>query len=304
MRTAVKKWKSDDQKKFRQIRREVKALINGQRFVSNHKNKADLSNCFFQSAFTANDGTIDSAWRLLLYSPITQANLFYHQTEVAKVLNDIDLAKAPGPDNIGGRLLKETAPEISVSLCRLFNLSVSRGEFPDQGKLTNVCPVFKKDDPALAKKYCQISSLSISSKCFERCVFNHCYPHILPRLCHLQHGFLRGRSTVTQLAQVNHEVINAFAEGKEIDVVYLDFAKAFDKVPYSTVINKLSLLYIRPVETMVPELSLQQISASSATGYLFQLASTYFWSSSRFPIGPFAVSRLYRRYSTMHPTWL
>ena len=240
MRTAVKKWKSDDQKKFRQIRREVKALINGQRFVSNHKNKADLSNCFFQSAFTANDGTIDSPWRLLLYSPTTQANLFYHQTEVAKVLNDIDLAKAPGPDNIGGRLLKETAPEISVSLCRLFNLSLSRGEFPDQGKLANVCPVFKKDDPALAKKYCQISSLSISSKCFERCVFNHCYPHILPRLCHLQHGFLRGRSTVTQLAQVNHEVINAFAEGKEIDVVYLDFAKAFDKVSYSTVINKLS----------------------------------------------------------------
>ena len=62
----------------------------------------------------------------------------------------------------------------------------------------------------------------------------------MPRLCHLQHGFLRGRSIVTQLVQVNHEVINAFAEGKEIDVVYLDFAKAFDKVPYSTVINKLS----------------------------------------------------------------
>ena len=215
-------------------------LRDGQRFVSNHKNKADLLNCFFQSAFTANDGTIDSPWRLLLYSPIAQANLFYHQTEVAKALNDIDPAKAPGPDNISGRLLKETAPEISVSVCRLFNLSLSLGEFPDQGKLANVCPVFKKDDPVLAKKYCQISSLSISSKCFERCVFNHCYPHILPLLCHLQQGVLRGRSTVTQLVQVNHEVINAFAEGKEIDVVYLDFAKAFDKVPHSTVINKLS----------------------------------------------------------------
>ena len=261
MRTAVKKWKSDDQKKFRQIRREVKALIkikkstippkwkksllsnsklfwsfvksmtkqnsaptflrDGQRFVSNH---TDLLNCFFQSDFTANDGTIDSPWRLLLYSPTTQANLFYDQTEVAKVLNDIDPAKAPGPDNISGRLLKETAPEISVSLCRLFNLSLSLGEFPVQGKLANVCPVFKKDDPALAKKYCQISSSSISSKCFERCVFNRCYPHILPRLCHLQHGFLRGRSIVTQLVQVNHEVINAFAEGKDIDVVYLHFA--------------------------------------------------------------------------------
>ena len=155
-------------------------------------------------------------------------------------MNNIDPAKAPGLDNISGRLLKETAPEISVSLCRLFNLSLSLGEFPDQWKLEHVCPVFKKDDPALAKNYCQISSLSIWSKSFERCVFNHCYLHILPRLCHLQHGFLRGRSTVTQLVQVNHEVINAFVEGKEIYVVYLDFAKAFDKVHHSTVINKLS----------------------------------------------------------------
>ena len=144
-------------------------------------------------------------------------------------MNNIDPAKAPGPDNISGRLPKETAPEISVSLCRLFNLSLSLGEFPDQWKPEHVCPVFEKDDQALAKNYCQISSLSISSKSFERCVFNHCYLHILPRLCHLQHGFLSGRSTVTQLVQVNHEVM-----------VYLDFAKAFDKVPHSTVINKLS----------------------------------------------------------------
>ena len=61
------------------------------------------------------------------------------------------------------------------------------------------------------------------------CYVMYCYLHILPRLCHLQHGFLSGRSTVTQLVQVNHEVM-----------VYLDFAKAFDKVPHSTVINKLS----------------------------------------------------------------
>ena len=153
---------------------------------------------------------------------------------MANVLNNIDSAKAPGPDNIPGRLLKETAPEITPSLCRLFNLSLSLGEFPDQWKLANVCPVFKKDDPTLAKNYHPISLLSILSKCFERCVFNHCYSHISPQLYHLQHGFLRGRSTVTQLLQVYREVINAIAEGKETDVVYLDFAKAFEKVPHSS----------------------------------------------------------------------
>ena len=72
------------------------------------------------------------------------------------------------------------------------------------------------------------------------CVFDHCYTLIRPQLYHLQHGFLRGRSTVTQLVQVYHEVIQALAKGKEIDIAYFDFAKAFDKVPRCALLNKLS----------------------------------------------------------------
>ena len=78
------------------------------------------------------------------------------------------------------------------------------------------------------------------SKCIERCVFNHCYPHISPQLYQLQHGFLRGRSTVTQLLQVYHDVTESLAKGKEIDIVYLDFAKTFDKVSHCALLNKLS----------------------------------------------------------------
>ena len=62
-------------------------------------------------------------------------------SEVIKVLADIDVNKAHGPDNIPGRLLKESAPEIVSPVCRLFNLSLSLGKFPDQWKLANVCPV-------------------------------------------------------------------------------------------------------------------------------------------------------------------
>ena len=57
---------------------------------------------------------------------------------------------------------------------------------------------------------------------------------------HLQHGFLRGRSTVTQLLQVYHEAIEALAKGKEVDIAYLEFAKVFDQVPHCALLNKLS----------------------------------------------------------------
>ena len=150
-------------------------------------------------------------------------------SEVIKFLTDIDVNKAHGPDNIPGRLLKETTPEIASPVCRLFNLSLSLGKFPDQWKLANVCHVYKCDDPTLPKNYRPILLPCIISKCLERCVFNHCYTLISPQLYHLQHGFLKGWSIVIQLLQVYYKLIQALAKGKEIDIAYLDFAKAFAK---------------------------------------------------------------------------
>jgi len=87
---------------------------------------------------------------------------------------------------------------------------------------------------------CSVQIINRLKKCLERCVFNHCHTLISPQLYHLQHGFLRGRSTVTQLLQVYHEVIEALAKGEKFDIAYLDVAKAFDKVPHCALLNKLS----------------------------------------------------------------
>ena len=110
-------------------------LRDGQRFVSNNKDKADLFNCFFQPVFNiAKNGTIEllQGTTAILADHLSEFKLL--SSEVAKVLNNIDPAKVPGPDNIPGRfILKETAPEITPCFCR-----------PDKWKLASVCPVFKK----------------------------------------------------------------------------------------------------------------------------------------------------------------
>lgn len=56
----------------------------------------------------------------------------------------------------------------------------------------------------------------------------------------MQHGFLKRRSTITQLLSVYQEIVEALAKGKETDVIYLDFSKAFDKVSHHFLIGKLS----------------------------------------------------------------
>ena len=167
------------------------------------------------------------------------SNIQLTENEVFKALDGLDSSKACGPDGIPGKLLKMTANIIAPSLCQIYNLSLYQGVVPACWKLANVTPVFKKDDPTLASNYRPISLLSIISKTFERCVYNHCYPHISPRFYHLQHGFLRGKSTVTQLLHVYQEILDHLAGGKEVDAIHLDLSKAFDRVQHHMLLNKL-----------------------------------------------------------------
>ena len=121
----------------------------------------------------------------------------------------------------------------------LFNLSLTLGVFPAAWKRANITPIFNQEDPSLLSNYRPISLLCITSKIFERCVFNHCYNHLSQFLSESQHGFVKGRSTETQLLGTYHYILHSLAKGKEVDVLCLDLSKAFDKVDHSLLLAKL-----------------------------------------------------------------
>ena len=173
------------------------------------------------------------------YNGQSLANIHLTDCEVAQALQNLDPNKACGPDNIPGRILKETAREITSIFCRLFNLSLTLGVFPAAWKRAKITPIFKQEDPSLPSNYRPISLLCITSKIFERCVFNHCYNHLSQFLSESQHGFVKGRSTETQLLETYHYILHSLAKGKEVDVLYLDLSKAFDKVDHSLLLAKL-----------------------------------------------------------------
>ena len=87
--------------------------------------------------------------------------------------------------------------------------------------------------------YRPISLLSIVSKVFERCVYNRLIEHLSINIHQLQFGFLRGKSTTAQLFKCYTRSVKCLTKRVQIDLVYLDFAKAFDRVDHRLMVNKL-----------------------------------------------------------------
>lgn len=81
--------------------------------------------------------------------------------------------------------------------------------------------------------------MPISAKYLERIVRSAIYDYISPFLTELRHGFVKGRSCETQLILTQHQWATAFDEDRQVDVVFLDFSKAFDKVNHSVLMQKL-----------------------------------------------------------------
>ena len=61
----------------------------------------------------------------------------------------------------------------------------------------------------------------------------------------LQHGFVKGRSTITQLLDTVHRITSAIDQGVQTDVAFLDFSKAFDSVSHPHLISKLDQIGIK-----------------------------------------------------------
>ena len=231
----------------RNSRPTVNFLRTDDTFTTDKLCMADILNTFFHSVFNPREAEPSTSTQSETLSPPTPqlSHIELADFEVVEVLRHLDPNKACGPDGIPSRLLSELADVITPSLTRLFNISVSLGVVPTKWKRANITPVFKKDDPTLSCNYRPISLLCVLSKVLERCVHGHSYHHLAPLIYKMQHGFMRGKSTTTQLLEVYHNILENVAGGEEVDVIYLDLTKAFDKVPHNTLLKKLESSGIR-----------------------------------------------------------
>ena len=144
-------------------------------------------------------------------------------SEVCDLLRDLDSRKACGPDLLPARLLKEGAEKISSSLCKIFNLSLSKGVLPQDWTSAHIVPVRKKNDGSNPSNYRPISLTSIVIKVLEKLVHRK-VASALESQSDFQHGFRAGRSTVGLLSEAVQAWALALEQRRSVHSLFLDLA--------------------------------------------------------------------------------
>jgi len=166
---------------------------------------------------------------------------------VHKVLKNVKIDKSPGLDGIHPRLLSEMAETLSTPLTQVFQTSLDTGELPRQWKDAVVSPIFKKGSRKLPQNYRPVSLTSIVCKLLERLVVNQIIQHLEENQLKSkeQHGFTKGKSTVTNLLEALNVWTESLMHGTPVDILYLDYAKAFDTVPHERLLRQISSFGIK-----------------------------------------------------------
>jgi hypothetical protein len=91
--------------------------------------------------------------------------------------------------------------------------------------------------------YRGISILSAILKLFEKMVCDKITSVVRPVISDAQHGFVKGRSTVSNLVKFTNGVNGEIEDGWQVDGGYTDFSKAFDRVLHGLLKFNLSILF-------------------------------------------------------------
>ncbi|CAM5077200.1 unnamed protein product [Eretmochelys imbricata] len=156
-------------------------------------------------------------------------------------LEKLDVHKSMGSDALHPRVLKELADVIAEPLSIIFENSWRSREVPDDWKKTNVVPIFKKRKKEDPGNYRPVSLTSVPGKIMEQVLKESILKHLDERkvIRNSQHGYTKGKSCLTNLIAFYDEITGSVDEGKAVDMVFLDFSKAFDTVSHSILASKL-----------------------------------------------------------------
>ena len=142
-------------------KRQLPVLCDGDREVSGDVERANLLNRTFAAKFTCPD--VENVPDAPTYDLPILDQFTVSATAIRSALDDLQVHKACGPDNISARIIKECADQLVTPLSITFRLSVEQGVFPSKWSEANIVPIFKKGFKKLHSKFELPSGLSAAT---------------------------------------------------------------------------------------------------------------------------------------------
>ena len=130
-------------------------------------------------------------------------------------------------------------------LLKIFKVSLEESRVPDDWVNSIIIPIYKKNKkPSMCASYRPINLTCSASKIFERIIYLKIINYLRENdlISSSQHGFLSKKSTLTNLLACTFDWVTYFNDKKACDIIYIDYEKAFDKVPHRKLIYKLGKL--------------------------------------------------------------
>lgn len=215
-------------------------LIEGSVRYSDPHEVANKFASHFSTCFTAPTKRADPGE----FNPGVLETFFFDRVEtddIVQALRKLKPKRSFGADGIPAFVVKGCSDLFVPILHHLFNLSLRTGVFPTIWKEAIVVPVHKSGSVTTAGNYRPVSMLCSFSKVFEIVIHSRLFAYVRNKLCSAQHGFITGKSVETNLVEYLTQCVPYVMERGQVDTVYFDLTKAFDRVSHRLLLHKLGM---------------------------------------------------------------
>lgn len=161
---------------------------------------------------------------------------------VEKCLSQLPSNLVTGPDNLPNLFLRNCVTSIKKPIAILLKMSLMSATVPDIWKSSFIRPIFKNGNKNDVTNYRGVAVQCGIIKILDSIVAHHLNEYIKNIISDHQHGFLNGKSTITNLVDFTTSVSRSIDEHKQVDAIYLDISKAFDAVDCDLLYHKLEIM--------------------------------------------------------------
>ena len=234
-------------KKFSKIKAKIGPLLDkDQEYISDSKEMADILQVQYKSVFSEPRGEKKNPYDVGKEVRGGLNEISFNNDDIIEAIDEISATSAAGPDGYSAMFLKKCKMTIAKPLYMIWRSCLDHGVTPNIWILSYVVPIFKggsKGDPV---NYRPVSLTSHLIKICEKVIRKNIVSYMdeLGLFNSSQHGFRSGRSCLSQLLTHFDKILSYLEQGINVDTVYLDFSKAFNKVDHGILLDKLKSIGI------------------------------------------------------------